>query len=205
DLAHVAQSFFNKTGLAAEIGVFMGNLADKNVRKWNGRYYMVDVWGPRSGDSQDKNLPDAAWHKQNMKEAIRRTRHAGGRAWPIRGLSVDVAERFAEEALDWIYIDAEHTYGAVIADLDAWYPKVRWGGLLSGDDYGDANDTELMTTDRYMSGISKCLGWRTETARHHNWGTMRAVQEFARRKGHQLFVTWMVDCYPYPAWYFVKG
>ena len=56
-------------------------------------------------------------------------------------------------------------YDAVIADLTAWYPKVRKGGLLSGDDYGDAEETPFMTTSRYVKGITGEIGWIDSPAR----------------------------------------
>jgi predicted O-methyltransferase YrrM len=40
------------------------------------------------------------------------------------------------QPIDWLYIDADHTYDGVRADLEAWAPFVVRGGLLLGDDYG---------------------------------------------------------------------
>jgi hypothetical protein len=47
------------------------------------------------------------------------------------------AELFAEQSLDWVHLDARHDYDNVKADIAAWLPKVRSGGWLSGDDFGD--------------------------------------------------------------------
>jgi len=30
----------------------------------------------------------------------------------------------ADEGLDFVYLDAGHSYGSVKADLEAWYPKL---------------------------------------------------------------------------------
>ena len=38
----------------------------------------------------------------------------------------------------------------------------------------------------------------------NNWGVIGAVRDFARRHGVPVHVTWMLDCYSYPAWYIVK-
>ena len=43
---------------------------------------------------------------------------------------------FGEEYFDWVYIDADHSYESVKADLKHWYPQVKKGGFLCGDDYG---------------------------------------------------------------------
>lgn len=49
--------------------------------------------------------------------------------------SVAAAELFADESFAWVHIDARHDYASVVADINAWAPKVKPGGWLSGDDY----------------------------------------------------------------------
>lgn len=51
-------------------------------------------------------------------------------------------EKYSHEALDDVpvaidvlYIDGNHQYEYVMDDLKLWYPKVRSGGLVLGDDY----------------------------------------------------------------------
>ena len=62
------------------------------------------------------------------------------RAFPIitkvRACSVDAAERFEDASLDLVYIDAQHDYANVLADIHAWRPKVRPGGYVTGHDFG---------------------------------------------------------------------
>lgn len=52
------------------------------------------------------------------------------------GESVPTAEHFPDNSLDAVYIDAGHTYDEVFADLRAYLPKVKPGGVICGDDYG---------------------------------------------------------------------
>ena len=40
----------------------------------------------------------------------------------------------SSESLDFIFVDAAHTYDAVVEDIKLWEPKVRKGGLVSGHD-----------------------------------------------------------------------
>ena len=49
--------------------------------------------------------------------------------------SVRAAKQFKDGYFDFVYIDADHSYDGVTADLEAWYPKVRKGGMLAGHDY----------------------------------------------------------------------
>ncbi|NIL95924.1 MAG: hypothetical protein GTO62_01975, partial [Planctomycetales bacterium] len=66
---------------------------------------------------------------------------------------------------DWVYIDANHTYEGVLADLEASLPKVRPGGLICGHDYTDTP------------------AWQAA-----NFGVVQAVHEFCGR--HQ----WQIIC-----------
>jgi len=49
--------------------------------------------------------------------------------------SVAAAGLFADSSLAWVHIDARHDYDSVVADINAWAPKIQPGGWLSGDDY----------------------------------------------------------------------
>lgn len=48
--------------------------------------------------------------------------------------SVEAASHFADNSLAFVYIDAGHDYESVKADIQAWLPKIRSGGTISGDD-----------------------------------------------------------------------
>ena len=54
----------------------------------------------------------------------------------IRDKSINAAKMFDDEYFDFIYIDGDHSYEAVLADLLAWYPKLKKFGVMCGDDYG---------------------------------------------------------------------
>jgi predicted O-methyltransferase YrrM len=49
--------------------------------------------------------------------------------------SDNVASTVPDGSLDFVYIDGDHTYSGVRADLQLWTPKVRSGGIVSGHDY----------------------------------------------------------------------
>lgn len=52
-----------------------------------------------------------------------------------REYSFDAVKHFKDNYFDFIYIDADHTYSACLRDIKDWYPKVKKGGVLLGDDY----------------------------------------------------------------------
>jgi len=50
--------------------------------------------------------------------------------------SLKAAQQVKDNSLDFIYIDANHYYQFVLANIVAWTPKVKDGGIISGHDYG---------------------------------------------------------------------
>ena len=54
---------------------------------------------------------------------------------PIQGRSTEVAATYEDGSLDFVFIDADHSYDAVRADIAAWLPKVKHRGVLAGHDY----------------------------------------------------------------------
>lgn len=49
--------------------------------------------------------------------------------------SAEAATGFADGTLDFVWLDASHDYASAKADLEAWLPKVKRGGVLGGDDW----------------------------------------------------------------------
>jgi len=56
------------------------------------------------------------------------------RIHPVRGQSTQVAKLW-ELPLDFIFIDADHSYEAVKADLQAWLKHLKPTGIIAGHDY----------------------------------------------------------------------
>lgn len=61
--------------------------------------------------------------------------HLNGLFKPVRLDSVTAANTFLDESLDFIFIDAGHDYDSVVRDIYAWWPKLKKGGIIAGDDY----------------------------------------------------------------------
>ncbi len=49
--------------------------------------------------------------------------------------SENASKKFNDNYFDYIYIDGEHSYKAVIKDLKSWYPKLKINGKIFGDDF----------------------------------------------------------------------
>ena len=53
---------------------------------------------------------------------------------PHRGDSVEIHRRVGTIPCDMIFIDGDHSYNAVVADLRCWLPSLREGGILAMHD-----------------------------------------------------------------------
>jgi len=54
----------------------------------------------------------------------------------VQGHSDACAGQFADESVDLIFVDADHSQSGVLKDLAAWEPKIKPGGIIAGHDYG---------------------------------------------------------------------
>jgi len=54
----------------------------------------------------------------------------------VKDYSFNAMSRFADNSLDFVYIDGNHDYECVKKDIELYYPKVKIGGVLGGHDFG---------------------------------------------------------------------
>jgi hypothetical protein len=55
--------------------------------------------------------------------------------FPLKMTSLEAVNKFKDNSLDFVFIDASHEYEDVRDDIIAWYPKVKPGGIIAGHDY----------------------------------------------------------------------
>jgi len=48
-------------------------------------------------------------------------------------------------SLKFVFIDADHSLEVVAAQIAAWWPKVKSGGILAGHDYNESNFPDVKT------------------------------------------------------------
>ena len=145
----------------AEVGVWRGrNSAALLAAFPDLTLTMVDAWSADGweGDNRLGGLPQAEFDDAR-REAIEVTEFAADRRIIRPGWSHRVAEFVPDDSMDFVFIDADHRYEAVRADIAAWRPRVRRGGILCGHDY---------FSPRNAKG---------------QWGVKRAVDEWAAESG----------------------
>jgi hypothetical protein len=126
-------------GLAVEIGVEWGQFSHHILRHWFGSVlYSVDPWMQQAPHAYRDRCNV---HRQAQEARFRFTSEMlkthGRRSCVLRMFSSQASRYFADATLDFVYIDGNHAFEAVLSDLWHWYPKLRPGGLLCGHDYVD--------------------------------------------------------------------
>ena len=126
-----------------EVGTYLGqNAAILGQQRDNANIFCVDKWKcessseyQASGDYLAHADDDA--HESHYQEYLRNTwfLQSQERIKTIREASTDAAKRFEDGSLDLVFIDADHSYSGSKQDMEAWYPKVKTGGWLSGHDF----------------------------------------------------------------------
>ena len=159
--------------VGAEVGVFDGHTSEVLLRELPElRLWMVDPWKPFDGQAVFGEM-NAERFEAMKNAALWWTEFARDRRFVLPEASPRAASRFTDAGLDFAFIDGDHFYEGVRADLAAWWPKVRPGGLLTGHDYGIYLDTT------------------------GEWGVRRAVDEFAQTIDRQVTLgsdgTWCIE------------
>ena len=90
---------------------------------------------------------------------------------------MEAIKDFKPESLDFVYIDANHSYKNMKDDIEGWSKIVRKGGIVSGHDYG-----HFKHKDR-------------------NLGTKKAINEYIEKNKQKLF---LVNSNFQTTWFFVK-
>jgi hypothetical protein len=140
------------------------------------KVYLIDGWRYyKYWDDSINEGRDTQW--QRMKQCFDRVYQYGDRAVMLRENSLDAAKIFASKSFDVVYIDANHSYEAVKADIEAWAPKAK--SVLAGHDYRDG-----------WVEVNKC-----------NFGVKSAVDEWAAANGYDVATSDMDDAPREPSWY----
>lgn len=123
-------------GTIVEVGSFLGRSAafmaveivnsGKNIR-----FVCIDPFDGHLGGGYFDARCALETFVRNMEEG-----GVGGLVEVRKSLSVESSELFQDRSVDFVFIDAAHDYTNAHADIRAWLPKVKPGGVIAGHDYG---------------------------------------------------------------------
>jgi hypothetical protein len=155
-------ALLDKNTIGAELGVCDGAFSQVIMDTVQpSRLYLVDVWR-----HIDLGYPDGLMTNDNKQTARYRRvlskflDHDCVRV--IRDYTNALVEILPPKSLDWIYIDADHSFRGCWKDLEIADTLVRDDGYIMGHDYNQAE----------------------------NYGVIEAVDRFVKERGYRLvFVT----------------
>lgn len=172
-LADYTSMIAGKPPVFVEIGSWVGESA---IALYYGApqatIHCIDTWqgsesdgtGPFIQSIQDGRSIQELWHHN--------TQSVDPHAFiPHTGKSTDVAMTWNTKA-NLIFIDAEHTYDAVKADIAAWFPHLHRKGVLCGHDYGQNFPGVAKAVNEFAESIGKRVWNPTNT-------TIWAMQPFS--------------------------
>lgn len=125
--------YFAKQGFnyGAEIGVADGRyseiLLEKNPQL---QLVSVDPYAPYDGNWRSQDYQNKAY-----EQAKERLSKFGSRCNIVRSTGVEASINMKDDYLDFVFIDGDHAFDAVMTDIILWTQKVRKGGIVSGHDY----------------------------------------------------------------------
>jgi len=157
----------------AEIGVDRGAYSEVLLRTNPKLFlYCIDSWSNKSYDdpvnTQDKMQRLFDVHREY---AINRLSKYNCKI--IHDKSLNVVDQFADNSLDFVYIDANHNFVNIANDLFAWSKKVRKGGIVSGHDYAhfppDRDNHVKHVVDAYVEAFEIKPLFELGQDRYHSW------------------------------------
>ena len=163
----VLQAHELRTG--SEIGVAFGGhsefmLENAGLR----RLYSVDMF------RHDPSYEDPLNFSQELFDELfrfvqGRLARFGDRSELVHAESADATARIPD-GLDFVYIDANHSFEGVARDLSLWASKVRDGGLIGGHDYGHPNFPGVrQAIDQFVGRF----GWQIHEEGEGVWWTLK--------------------------------
>ena len=129
-------------GIFVELGAYKGKstsfIVTEMINKGrNIKFTTVDTFEGDSGSNDKKEVE--AYKQVNVSkmedEFDKNTEHLSDSMNVGQGPSDLSAKHFVDNSVDNLFIDAGHSYEAVLADLKAWYPKMKNGSTMAGHDY----------------------------------------------------------------------
>lgn len=125
----------NDNGTWVEIGSWQGRsisyavveslLLNKNIN-----FNVVDIWKFTPGT--DSNICS---DNELYKAFLNYTKPIKDHIKIFKQDSAEAASNFIDSSVDVCMIDANHEYEFVLRDIEAWFPKIKLGGTMCGDDY----------------------------------------------------------------------
>jgi hypothetical protein len=114
----------------AEIGVWKGDFSNDILQKNPKKLFLIDPWVHQNYEGRWYAIQQAEMNEIYNNVCTRFSKFDNVEI--LRNYSTEVK---LNQKLDWVYIDGNHSYEAVLEDLNFYFNYLKDGGFLCGDDY----------------------------------------------------------------------
>jgi hypothetical protein len=126
--------------VGCELGVFAGEFAEALLARNPKQLFLVDAW---QGDSEHDTLFSGDQDGNNgislpafyLYASVMNKFGTKPNVQILKGWTYECIPKLKDHSLDYVYIDADHTYEGMKRDLELIWPKVKPYGLIMGHDY----------------------------------------------------------------------
>lgn len=127
-----------KPQVGVELGVFLGETFFYLLDNMPQLHLIgIDLWKPIEwGDTKDDGYRsyDDFPLENYYTDVIKKSKNYGKRASILRMDTVEASSYVEDNSIDFVFIDADHTYEGVRRDIQAWMPKIKESGFICGHD-----------------------------------------------------------------------
>lgn len=136
-----------------EVGVYKGHFAkqifERSIKdSISNQLFLVDPWNSPQCEGQMVGS-----QKDGLELLVFFQKH--NNVFLENTFSQEASRRFRDDALDLVYLDAEHTYDGVYGDIELWLKKVKPGGILAGHDI--FSPEHIGVTQAVIDSFSCCV------------------------------------------------
>lgn len=130
--------------IGAEVGVYTGVTSKVILENFpRCRLLLIDPWkawgeDTRYGQSSGMKPKTQVDWNEIYAEALNNIGPANRRCRVLRMMSELAAKQVPDKSLDFVFIDADHTYEGTKSDIELWLPKTRT--IIMGHDYDGRGD-----------------------------------------------------------------
>jgi predicted O-methyltransferase YrrM len=136
--------------IIAEIGTYSGESAKLFLPKVK-KLYCIDPWEGYIEQDTFETMGIPSDSLAAAEQIFNRLANENpDKIVKCKGTSTCMAMLFPDSFFDMVYIDGNHEYGHVKADIEAWFPKVKYGGILAGHDYCEAFDGVIKAVKEFL-------------------------------------------------------
>lgn len=115
------------------------------VDTWDGSAEHID---PNSYAFNPKILEDPNWLYEEFLKNVSPVQEIIN---PVRKKSNLASFDYDDRSLDFVFIDAGHSYENVKEDITSWFPKIKIGGFIAGHDYNPKWPSVVRAVDEFLS------------------------------------------------------